>query len=154
MLLSRVGYWRPLRSHLSGGKEDASLPDPRYLVDTAWNSDRKRLVSSYLKSGRIWAHEFGYSYCRFQCGIEDYALGSNDLTDGTWLWPEGLWHYVEAHSVGLPVQFLDHLRDRGYRHLTDLEFANLGELDGGVKRHTAAELYACLVSGKSGRYWP
>jgi hypothetical protein len=33
--------------------------------------------------------------------VPDSEMGSFDLTDGLWLWPEGLAHYVEAH--GLPL---------------------------------------------------
>ncbi len=48
----------------------------------------------------------GLSYCRFDCGQR--GLGSADLTDGTWVWPEGLWHYVDVHSVRLPDEFIQH----------------------------------------------
>ncbi len=33
-------------------------------------------------------------------------MGDSDLTDGTWLWPQGLVHYVEVHGVALPDEFL------------------------------------------------
>jgi len=35
-------------------------------------------------------------------------MGSWDLTDGIWVWPEGLAHYVDAHNVGLPHEFTEH----------------------------------------------
>ena len=35
-------------------------------------------------------------------------MGSRDLTDGIWVWPEGLAHYVDIHSVGLPEEFTKH----------------------------------------------
>jgi len=35
-------------------------------------------------------------------------MGSCDLTDGTWVSPEGLWHYVDVHSVRLPDEFVEH----------------------------------------------
>ncbi len=31
------------------------------------------------------------------------------LSDGVWLWPDDLIHYVEEHSVALPQEFLDRL---------------------------------------------
>jgi hypothetical protein len=33
-------------------------------------------------------------------------IGSQDLTDGHWIWPEGLWHYVQDHAVRLPDEFV------------------------------------------------
>jgi hypothetical protein len=50
----------------------------------------------------------GYSTCRI-CG--DYRNGDRELTDGVYLWPQGLAHYVREHQVRLPSQFLDHVRD-------------------------------------------
>ena len=36
-------------------------------------------------------------------------MGDSDLTDGTWVWPEGLVHYVDAHRLPLPKEFVDHV---------------------------------------------
>jgi hypothetical protein len=33
-------------------------------------------------------------------------MGGRDLTDGVWMWPEGLAHYVERHAVRLPDEFV------------------------------------------------
>ena len=35
-------------------------------------------------------------------------MGSRDLTDGVWVWPEGLAHYVRDHGVVLPTSFIEH----------------------------------------------
>jgi hypothetical protein len=37
------------------------------------------------------------------CGAQ---LGSTELTDGIWAWPDRLEHYVEAHDVLLPEDFV------------------------------------------------
>jgi hypothetical protein len=42
-------------------------------------------------------------------------MGSQDLTDGVWVWPEGLAHYVSAHSVRLPEMFLEQARNHRYK---------------------------------------
>src|SRR5579864_219982 len=39
-------------------------------------------------------------------------MGDCDLYDGAWIWPEGLAHYVERHSVRLPEDFVDSMRSR------------------------------------------
>jgi len=58
----------------------------------------------------------GYSFCRFEDCNHDgrYALGSTDLTDGQWIWPEGLWHYVADHGIRLPNAFVDYAASYGF----------------------------------------
>src|SRR5262245_48523055 len=65
----------------------------------------------------------GFSCCRFDCGIPDNEMGSCDLYDGKWLWPEGLAHYVERHSVRLPDEFIQTMRSHSWPVPTGLEFS-------------------------------
>jgi hypothetical protein len=37
----------------------------------------------------------------------DEVLGTKDLTDGEWVWPERLEHYITDHDVALPKAFID-----------------------------------------------
>jgi hypothetical protein len=37
-------------------------------------------------------------------------LGNLELTDGVFIWPEGLDHYLLDHGVRLPQWFVDHVR--------------------------------------------
>ena len=48
----------------------------------------------------------GRSRCRI-CG--EPKTGYLTLTDGTFLWPEGLTHYVRDHNVRLPTAFIEHI---------------------------------------------
>ena len=41
-------------------------------------------------------------------------MGSRCLTDGEWVWPEGLEHYIEVHSVLLPEDFARMVETMGY----------------------------------------
>ncbi len=59
------------------------------------------------------------SLCRI-CGIEN---GYGEFSDGTYLWPTGLAHYVEAHGVRLPAEFVEHATRRLYA----LEHASVEE---------------------------
>lgn len=97
MLLQRVGYW---------GDRDRGLPDPRALVDESWEAAERHLVTDYLVRGFVARAYLGYSACRI-CGAQN---GSLEFTDGVFLWPEGLAHYVTAHAVRLPANFVDHVR--------------------------------------------
>jgi hypothetical protein len=42
-------------------------------------------------------------------------MGDSDLTDGIWVWPQGLEHYVRHHHIRLPGQFIQTMRDSGWR---------------------------------------
>jgi hypothetical protein len=106
-MLKIVGYW----FREDGGE---GLPDPQRLVDKSWEvKDRKRIVG-YLKSGVRLRECLGFSYCRFPGGPPSEKMGNADLTDGVWLWPEGLWVYVFRYSVRLPEVFVSHMRTREF----------------------------------------
>ena len=69
------------------------------------------MVLAYLNCDRYSAEAYrSNSDCRFdgRDGLhEDGDLGSLDLTNGTWIWPERLRHYVEVHDVMLPSAFIE-----------------------------------------------
>jgi hypothetical protein len=102
MDLIRIGYWRSY--------SEPDLPDPADLVDHGVDLKIRGLIIDHLKNGRVYESWRGYSYCRFDCGHPDESMGHRCLTDGTYLWPEGLVHYVECHGVWLPPEFVENIR--------------------------------------------
>jgi hypothetical protein len=96
--LIAIGYW------ITSLNDDSRFP-PQEFVRTRLGAE----VASYLRSGETYEQYRGLSWCRFQCVVSYSEMGSRDLTDGTWVWPEGLAHYVESHGVDLPSKFLDHI---------------------------------------------
>ena len=68
----------------------------------------RQMVADYLTRGRTLVRYRGLSPCRF-CGRHN---GSKELTDGTYCWPEGLAHYLSAHAVRLPDDFVAHVEAR------------------------------------------
>ena len=82
-----------------------TLPRPQALV-TEWQPERRALLLAYLDAGKELVRFPEPSFCRFDCGIEH--TGAGDRSDGRWVWPEGLSHYVERHSVRLPEPFVAH----------------------------------------------
>lgn len=102
-----VGYWC---SELVPSASD--LPDPRELVDRHWPLRERVRVAIYLRRGRAVAAYLGYSHCRFDCGVPEMMMGTRDLGDDRYVWPEGLHHYVEVHAVRLPAEFLAHVGPR------------------------------------------
>src|SRR5215831_5911146 len=107
-MLKAIGFWiRDLG--------DESYPAPQELVG-ALPAERRLSLTHYLESGATFEQYLGYAWCRFMCGGStqsvsdsmDTRLGSRELTDGTWVWPEGLAHYVREHGIVLPEEFIKH----------------------------------------------
>ena len=89
-------------------------PDPKLLADLAWLPDEREQVVNYLRAEYAVRGSWGYSWCRFRCGISDKAMGSMEYSDGIWLWLHGLPHYVECHDVVLPAEFIEHCRSNNW----------------------------------------
>jgi hypothetical protein len=100
-MLIAVGYW----VEDDDGEFGRSLPNPRDLVGADYGPELVARISRYLESGATFMSWMGYSHCRFACGVGGVP-GCRDLSDGIWVWPEGLPHYVAAHNVTLPDEFL------------------------------------------------
>ncbi len=98
---SMIGYWLDRTPEVP----DTGYPDPQELAGKLDASDRDAILE-YLARGIPFRFYPGVAECRI-CG-ED--VGSRELTDGTWAWPEGLLHYVQAHGVALPGEFLQAAR--------------------------------------------
>lgn len=97
-----IGFWAPADG------EESELPDPTDFVDAEYDEDERWWVADYLERGQVALSFTGVSRCRL-CSCPN---GSRDLTDGTYVWPEGLGHYVLVHGVRLPAEFITHIEDR------------------------------------------
>lgn len=99
MRLTRIGYW--------SASEGDAWPDVNGFVDLTWDAEERARAVSHLRHGILARAYLGHSICRI-CGEPN---GSTELTDGTYLWPGGLAHYVDQHGVRLPVEFVGHVED-------------------------------------------
>jgi hypothetical protein len=96
-MLILIGYWH---------SDDAPRwPRPVEFVDPTWNANERARVIDHLRRGSVARAYLGRSTCRI-CGD---AVGALELSDGMFIWPEGLLHYVEAHDVRLPQRFVDNV---------------------------------------------
>ncbi|RRD04749.1 hypothetical protein EII34_09425 [Arachnia propionica] len=95
-----IGYW-------DGPLASPGWPTVEDFVDSNWDAEERELVADHLQTGMIVRRYMGYSPCRF-CGRNN---GSLELTDGHFVWPEGLAHYVLEHDVRLPERFVRHVLD-------------------------------------------
>ncbi len=98
--LIRLGYWL--------GDRSPGWPEVRSFIDSGWDADERAEVALYLRQGSVARRYLGFSLCRI-CGS---AVGSLELSDGVFIWPEGLAHYVSEHSVRLPGRFVEHVAER------------------------------------------
>lgn len=126
-VLKLIGYWNgPEDGDIVGEEPDPEFPDetayiwPQDLVDPGWRLADRPLITSFLKSAPTINAYLGLSWCRFRCGIEH--LGAKEYSDGEWVWPEGLAHYVERHLIRLPEEFITHICALGFRQPTEFWF--------------------------------
>jgi len=92
--LKLIGYW------ITSLKDD-KFPPPQELISD-YDTVTRQAIADYLDAGSEIAAYRGTSWCRFFC---DHPMGHRELTDGQWVWPEGLSHYVRDHHVRLPDEF-------------------------------------------------
>jgi hypothetical protein len=92
-----LGYW-------DAEGVSQQWPRPEDFVDSDWDLEERDLVADYLGRGFVARSYMGLSRCRM-CDAQNGAL---ELTDGVYVWPEGLAHYVRDHAVRPPDRFVGH----------------------------------------------
>ncbi len=102
MKLRLIGYWNE-----GGIPENDRWPDPKDFVSELSSLDKQKILNYFESAVMMPYASGGVSECRF-CGE---VVGSGEFTDGIFLWPEGLPHYVLEHSVKLPEEFLERALD-------------------------------------------
>ena len=85
-----IGYWR--------STDHPELPDPAELVDESQDEGIRSLVSRYFAYGTLRVSRSG----QIACHLCDETFPDVDFTDGEYVWPMSLAHYVDAHAVRLP----------------------------------------------------
>lgn len=96
--MKRIGYWMD-------NLFDDDLPVPQELVGEMPESVRDA-VCNYLRNGRHFGRYLGCGWCHFLCGAKGPEMGFHEYTDGEWVWPGSLAHYVREHGVLLPEEFV------------------------------------------------
>lgn len=104
--LTLIGYWE--------GESAPGWPRVTDFVDEHWDESERDSAARYLQQGlRAPWRSAGPSRCRF-CSK---ANGSNEKTDGVYLWPDGLAHYLRDHGVRPPISVTRHiLRGQSIMH--------------------------------------
>ncbi|MEU6220388.1 hypothetical protein ABZ845_23155 [Streptomyces sp. NPDC047022] len=108
-MIKRVGFHRELGGHNAPW---ASCPSLRDAVRGTGERDEDQIVA-YLESSTEIYSTMGAE--RDVITGDAWIPGAGSLvTDGTWLWPVELAHYVRNHHVALPGGFVEHIRAGGY----------------------------------------
>jgi len=110
-----IGYWYSDR--------EPHLPHPRKFQDPNWDEAEKQMVLKHLKCAQPAIRWRGFSSCRFECGVAWEKMGSMCMTDGNFIFPEGLVHYIEEDDVRLPQEFVDHVKS--YEEQADLDYTKV-----------------------------
>lgn len=92
-----VGFW--------WSEREPQWPRVEMMIGHGWSPAERAIVLDYVRNGQEHASYKGWSNCRL-CGRPN---GSRDLTDGTYVWPEGFGHYIEQHGVRPPAGFVAHV---------------------------------------------
>ena len=101
------GIWR------GSVKDPAVFPEFTDVIDSDWRPTDRTKIIGYLKIAPVAVTSF---MPHIRCEICQYDLGDSGQwqSDGVWLWPSGLAHFVEKHAVRLPDQMVDHIRKHSY----------------------------------------
>ncbi|WP_262059468.1 hypothetical protein [Streptomyces sp. STR69] len=108
-MIKRAGFYREIGGQATVRDDAPSLLDA--VQDSGpWDEDR---ILAYLESAPEIYTTMGSEHDALTG--EGWIAGSGSLiTDGTWLWPVDLVHYVRRHHAALPQEFLDHIRANDY----------------------------------------
>lgn len=95
--LKLIGYW------LDRLSDDDFLAPQEVMFQLP--SELRERVAAYLDGGALVRQYRGASRCRFYCGQKHN--GCCERSDGEWVWPDGLAHYVREHGIRLPEPFIE-----------------------------------------------
>jgi hypothetical protein len=100
--LECIGYW-------GGSGLLGFYPMPSQFIRD-WDPVLKSNVLSNMRNATVIARWMGYATCRFRHGPPPEVMGDSDYCDGVWMWPQGLDVYVDLFDVGLPEEFISHMK--------------------------------------------
>ena len=116
------GYWKYKT------KKESLLYSIEAWTDEEWSLNDIGKIVKYLNNAPITltVTPLGDLICIY-CG-KNLGESSRIHSDGIWVWPSSLPHFVRCHNVCLPDEFVDHIRSRNYE-LPKEEDVNWSNLD-------------------------
>ena len=98
-------FWRSKQIEEQNNAIKDNLLWPEDLIDEKQSPEILNQVAEYLDNCKFGEHYMGHSFCR----ICHKDLGCSDRTDGEWVWPDELSHYLLEHKVRLPDEFIKYV---------------------------------------------
>ncbi len=109
-----IGWFRELGYETAFSLEQARGRDPAHTAD----------VARYLRGGKILVASPGLARDIYDRGV---VAGTHSLrTDGDFVWPDVLAHYVEKYGVALPPVFEARMEAAGWNPPTEIDVKRLG----------------------------
>ncbi len=88
-------------------------------IDVNWKPADKNKLFKYIDSCPLVIVS---GSIRTKCLLCDDELASSDfVSDGKWLWPKDLTHYMLKHFVRLPDKFIEHIRKMNYDYPREID---------------------------------
>lgn len=114
--LQRTGFFREMPH---GAPDDPRLADARHAAPSP-HEDR---IAGYLDAGHVYIATPGLTPDVFDPGT---SIGPpHYLTDGRFVWPGDLAHYVRSYHVRLEGAFLEHMMALGWAVPADVDVSRL-----------------------------
>ena len=108
MNLRSVGYYKEMPQ----GKETSQ--SIHEVVKKGDSADVVR-ICEYLNNGAVLVSSPGITVDVIDESAGAVGTGSA-CTDGTWLWPDDLSHYVKKYNIKLPDEFIDTMRNNNWNN--------------------------------------
>lgn len=110
------GYWQLDLSR------DAGFPTISSFIDdnVTLSEDEMNKLYAYLCGGKTMILNYDIAKCMFpdcehkMLDVNGAWLTMAPTTDGIWIWPRDLYHYVRYHSVRIPDNMYHHIRLRNF----------------------------------------
>ncbi len=120
-LLMPLGFFRELRH---GDPDGPSLEE----LAGAGNAADTDMLVAYLRDGAALIVSPGL-VSDVLSGDETPVCERHIVTDGVWVWPLDVAHYVEKRDVGLPLEFLEHVQRVSYKipHISNEQLSALAQ---------------------------
>lgn len=124
-MISNLGAW-PHRwyGYWNYGAPASKFPALNDAIDVSWSPPDKKQLVTYLDGAPLVRV---YSYTGFLCPLCAAMLDISERTDGVWVWPMSLSHFVKLHGVVIPDAFAGRIREQDYVPPSDFT-GSIGDL--------------------------
>jgi hypothetical protein len=96
------------------------IPNIESFIDSNWHPEDKSLIVNYLRTS---PNVVASSAMPTSCMLCEERLGDpgSFFSDGYWLWPERLVHYIEKHNLRIPDEMVKYIQEKKYLPPSELD---------------------------------